>query len=341
MATDRHAGNHLGYRQTKGTQTSPEELAELYAGLKQNYLTDFDVMLTGYAPNAQSVDAIGAIGRDLKLKASTRTGSFFWVLDPVMGDDGRVYVNEDVIPAYRSLMRDADLILPNQFEAEYGRFQVSTPLPLTQSLRLLSGVKITCMSELVDAISRLHKDHRVPHVIVTSVRFDASSPILSVVGSSSSTDGLPRVFKIDIPALDCFFSGTGDMFAALIVVRLREAVSQEELFGTKSWRSPDNVGAPDLPLAKATEKVLGSMHAVLAKTKVARDAELEKMSGPQGAFEKDGEKRLHLRKTKAAEVRLVRNLQDLIEPDVKFQAQALEQSAEWNPARLPQSNSIH
>lgn len=77
-ATDRHAGNHLGYRQTKGTQTSPEELTELYAGLKQSYLTDFDVMLTGYAPNAQSVDAIGAIGRDLKLKASTKTGSFFW-----------------------------------------------------------------------------------------------------------------------------------------------------------------------------------------------------------------------------------------------------------------------
>ncbi|KAL9015357.1 MAG: hypothetical protein Q9173_000024 [Seirophora scorigena] len=323
-----HYSNHLGYRQSKGTQTSPEELSELYAGLKQNYLTDFDVMLTGYAPNAQSVDAIGAIGRDLKLKASTRTGSFFWVLDPVMGDDRRVYVNEDVIPAYRSLLRDADLILPNQFEAEYGRFQVFTQLPLTQSPRLLSGVRIASMSELVDAISRLHKDHRVPHVIVTSVRFDASSPVISVVGSSSSTDGLPRLFKIDIPALDCFFSGTGDMFAALIVVRLREAVSQEKLFGTKSWRSPDNVGAPDLPLAKATEKVLGSMHAVLAKTKVARDAELGKLSGPQGAFEKDGEKKLHLRKTKAAEVRLVRNLQDLIEPDVKFQVQALEQSVE-------------
>lgn len=41
------------------------------------------------------------------------------VLDPVMGDDGRLYVNEDVIPAYKGLLRDADLILPNQFEAEY------------------------------------------------------------------------------------------------------------------------------------------------------------------------------------------------------------------------------
>lgn len=41
------------------------------------------------------------------------------VLDPVMGDNGRLYVNEDVVPAYKGLVKDADLILPNQFEAEY------------------------------------------------------------------------------------------------------------------------------------------------------------------------------------------------------------------------------
>ena len=40
------------------------------------------------------------------------------VLDPVMGDQGKLYVNEDVVPVYRNVLRDADLILPNQFEAE-------------------------------------------------------------------------------------------------------------------------------------------------------------------------------------------------------------------------------
>lgn len=42
----------------------------------------------------------------------------FTVLDPVMGDQGRLYVNADVVPVYKSLIPDADLILPNQFEAE-------------------------------------------------------------------------------------------------------------------------------------------------------------------------------------------------------------------------------
>jgi pyridoxine kinase len=41
------------------------------------------------------------------------------VLDPVMGDEGKIYVSEQVVPAYKNLLKDADLILPNQFEAEY------------------------------------------------------------------------------------------------------------------------------------------------------------------------------------------------------------------------------
>ncbi|KAL9005053.1 MAG: hypothetical protein Q9188_002160 [Gyalolechia gomerana] len=317
-----HYSNHLGYRQAKGTKTSADEISELYTGLKQSYLIDFDVMLSGYAPGPEAVDAVGAIARDLKLKASTKPGSFFWILDPVMGDEGRIYVNEAVVPAYKSLLRDADLILPNQFEAE-----------------LLSDVKTTSMSDLIDAVAKLHRDYRIPHIIVTSVRFDPTSPVISVVGSSSCTDRSPRLFKVDVPALDCFFSGTGDMFAALTVVRLREAVSEKGLFGTASWRSADGVDALDLPLARATEKVLGSMHKILEKTKLARDVEVEKMSGPQGALEKDSEKRLHLRKTKAAEVRLVRNLPDLREPEVRFRAQALRKTMEWNPAKIPQASA--
>jgi pyridoxine kinase len=36
-----------------------------------------------------------------------------------MGDQGRIYVNEDVVPAYKEILREADLILPNPFEAGY------------------------------------------------------------------------------------------------------------------------------------------------------------------------------------------------------------------------------
>lgn len=35
-----------------------------------------------------------------------------------MGDLGRIYVGEDVVPAYKNVIHHADLLLPNQFEAE-------------------------------------------------------------------------------------------------------------------------------------------------------------------------------------------------------------------------------
>lgn len=106
------------------------------------------------------------------------------------------------------------------------------------------------------------------------------------------------------------------MFAALTVAWLRHAVAEQNLNGSKSWRPPDHVEAVDLPLTKATEKVLGSMHSILEKTKLARDEELGRMPAVQG------EKNNHLRKTKAAEVRLVRNLGSLSQPEAKFVATA-------------------
>lgn len=71
-------GNHTGYGQFKGTKASAQDIQDIYDGLKQSYLTDFDVLLSGYAPSAEAVQAIGAIARDLKLDAAKKPGSFFW-----------------------------------------------------------------------------------------------------------------------------------------------------------------------------------------------------------------------------------------------------------------------
>lgn len=156
---------------------------------------------------------------------------------------------------------------------------------------------------------------------------------LTVIGSTTKSNGSPRLFRIDIPALDCFFSGTGDMFAALTVARLREAVDAagDDLRNTRSWVSPDDVPSSKLPLAQSTIKVLSSMHSVLERTVEARDAELAKniptQNGDVNPEEK--QKREHLRRTKAAEVRLVRNTRFLRDPPSQFEVQ------EWNKEDLP------
>ena len=181
------------------------------------------------------------------------------------------------------------------------------------------------METLKEAIVKLHEDFRIPHIIITSISLPnpGAKPSLSVVGSTMTSTAIPRIFGVKIPAIDCFFSGTGDMFAALMLIRLREAVFEKEGLSEKdAWRSEDDVEATDLPLARATEKVLASMHHVLTKTKEKRDEAMEKYNlKVKTRGEEDDEKKLRLVKSKAAEVALVRNLDALKNPDVKFRAE--------------------
>lgn len=281
-------------------------------------------MLSGYCPSAGIVREVGKIARSLRTRSASKPGSFFWVLDPVMGDNGRIYVDEDELPVYRDLLKDADLILPNQFEAE-----------------LLSGVKITDLKSMHTAIETLHAEYKIPHILITSIRLPASqsatpfsleqdlsgAATLSVVGSSCTAGHKPRIFSITVPALPIFFSGTGDMFAALMVSRLQQEAASAGLLKNASWQSPDDVKAEGLPLAKAAEKVLASMHVVLKDTavryeRVAEDLRREeeeegvKEGGGDGRTEEERETARHLRLTKAAEVRVVRNAEALREPPV-------------------------
>ncbi|KAI1489562.1 Ribokinase-like protein [Biscogniauxia mediterranea] len=341
-----HFSNHMGYRQVKGTRTTPQEITDLWEGLKQSYLDDFDVMLSGYVPGAAGVEAVGNIGKELKASSEKKPGSFFWVLDPVMGDNGRIYVAEDVVPAYQSLVHYADLILPNQFEAE-----------------LLSGVKITDSASLERAVEALHEKYNIPHIVITSVSLPlspsqapsiassrAQSPApaqpqsqpqrtMSVVGSTRTSDRRPRLFKIHFPVYDWYFSGTGDMFAALMVVRMREAVHNNsnnnnnnggtKLEHTASWLSPDDVDVLDLPLARAAEKVLASMHEVLARTSESLPAKMQDAVARHrrrmglGPDDELDDKTMHLLRCRTTELKLSRDLPCLRDPTVEYRAERM------------------
>ncbi|ERT03056.1 pyridoxal kinase [Sporothrix schenckii ATCC 58251] len=302
-----------------GTRTSAEEIWDIFEGLKQSYLDNFDMMLSGYVPGAAAVQAVGRIAEELRNRKMANPGDFFWVLDPVMGDNGKLYVADDVAPEYKKLLSHADLILPNQFEAE-----------------LLSGVKIKNMETLERAIQVLHEQFQVPHIVITSVSLSHPNhppSSLSVIGSSRTSTGQARTFKIVFPSIDCYFSGTGDMFGALMVVRMREAVTNAPdaatLLQRRAWLSDDSVDAIDLPLARAAEKVLASMHEVLTKTcdglevqMQAAEATLDR-HGVTGDAERA--KALHLLKSGAAELRLPRNVNSLRSPTVSFHAVKMQE----------------
>jgi pyridoxine kinase len=179
------------------------------------------------------------------------------------------------------------------------------------------------MASLGRAIQVMHERYGIPHIVLTSVSLrhpDHPDASLSVVGSTMTSDRRARAFKIVFPAIDCYFSGTGDMFAALTVVRMREAVwNTPGLATAESWRSDDAVDALDLPLAKAVEKVLASMHEVLTKTCEAMDAGLRRRLGEAQA-NRGVDGKMRLLKSKAAELRLVRHVDSLRSPKVQFRA---------------------
>lgn len=57
----------------------PHEIEELFAGLKQSELDDFDMLLTGYIPGADGVEAVGKIAKEIKAKQRQEGRTeFFW-----------------------------------------------------------------------------------------------------------------------------------------------------------------------------------------------------------------------------------------------------------------------
>jgi pyridoxine kinase len=180
------------------------------------------------------------------------------------------------------------------------------------------------METLKEAITVLHERYRIPHILITSVSLPSpgAEPHLSVIGSTITSTATPRIFRVTVPAIDCHFNGTGDMFAALMVVRLREAVCKADgLVHKAAWISDDEVQATELPLARATEKVLASMHNILLKTKQKKDIEVGKYTAKTGERAQEDPKQFKLVVAKASEVSIVRNLDSLGNPSVKFTAE--------------------
>lgn len=283
-------------------------------------------MLSGYIPGAEAVGAVGDIAKELKRKTKATPGRFFWVLDPVMGDNGKLYVADDCVPAYKALIPYADLILPNQFEAEYASYFQGLKTLLTWN-RLLSGVKITDMDSLTNAIQVLHDTYHIPHVVITSVKIlapDVPNSHLSVVGSTMTSTGRVRLFKIIFPAIDCYFSGTGDMFAALMVIRMRQAVSSIPGLSEKaSWLSGDDAPTLELPLVRAAETVLASMHELLSRTSQSMEKVVERTTKGMSEEERKNEGKMDVVRSKGAELQLVRNLECLRAPEVQFRAKTI------------------
>lgn len=239
--------NHTGYGQTKGMRFTADQIHEQYEGLKAIGVT-YDALLTGYVPSAEGVQEVGRMGVDLR----KRFPNLLWLLDPVLGDDGRLYVSEAVIPVYKDILKTGcvTLITPNQFEAE-----------------ILTGRTIKTRQDVLEVLTILHTEYKVANVVLSSVTLPEEDDvtkhdlIYSIGSTISPLDQSARPFYYSYPSLKSYFTGTGDLFAALAVDRFYK-YSQ----GQPTLIPGHDIPTLDLPLAKTVKEVLGVVQSVLART---------------------------------------------------------------------------
>lgn len=242
--------NHTGYRGgAPGQRLSGDDLREAVAGLVRNdLLISTTHLLTGFIGTASFLDAVVDVVRTLRAREGTPVLDY--VCDPVLGDNGKLYVPHELVFIYRErILPLATVLTPNVFE-----------------LGLLAGVTIEDEHSAFDACSQLHTSSGVPLIIVTGAQFKDRQQVVSIL--VSATDGTK--FALDTELLHGRFTGSGDLTAALILAwrhfepnDLRKALCQ--VMGTVSSvlhrtllskRRSAAISVPELCLIQSRDDIL-------------------------------------------------------------------------------------
>lgn len=191
--------NHTGYSKgAPGICITGEDLSQNLKGMKSNgLLKQISHLLTGYMGTASCLTALVDAVTLLRTEASS---SLTFVCDPVLGDNGKLYVPEQLVGIYiDKVLSHADVLIPNVFE-----------------LSLLSKSILTSEHDAFNACKQLQETHKICSVIVTGARFQDQGKTLSVLVSSRSTNSYVQ-FAIDTDYINGSFTGSGDLMSALLL----------------------------------------------------------------------------------------------------------------------------
>nr|XP_024387764.1 pyridoxal kinase-like isoform X2 [Physcomitrium patens] len=258
--------NHTGYATVKGDVLDGEQLWALIEGLQANDLLHYTHLLTGYIGSVSFLETILRVVEKLR----TVNPNLIYVCDPVMGDDGEFYVNPELVPVYRE-----------KFQWQQCLHQII--LKRNNSLVVDAEGKIGSIETEAEALAACIDLHAAgpSKVVITSLSIDN---MLTIVGSHVQSRGKsPEQFKIAVPKLHSYFTGTGDLMTALLL--------------GWSHKFPDD-------LDKAAELAVSSLQAVLNNT-IANRSKTGASPEP---------------KPEQLELRLVQSVDDIRSPAARFPA---------------------
>ena len=172
--------NHPGHGAPAGFRTQADDMARMFAALEAlGALSDLDAMLTGYFATVGQVQEVARL--------LDRVAVPFLLVDPVMGDNGKLYVPQEVAEAIRDhLLPRASCVMPNGFELSW-----------------LTGRHVTDEASAIDAAHAL----LVPEVVATSIPCDEGLATLLVTPGQSH--------RVVATKLDKVPNGTGDFLSGL------------------------------------------------------------------------------------------------------------------------------
>ncbi len=256
--------NHTGYPTSRGSVLDGAGFVELLDGLDDNgLLKGYSHLLTGYVGSPSLMqEVVEAVGR-----LREKNPGLVYVCDPVMGDNGKLYVKPEVATMFRKLVVPlATIVTPNQFELEQ-----------------LTGLEVHSKEDAFRAMDALHAlGPRT--VIVSSLFLPGKEGAVVIAGSTldEQEEGGSHQFCMEVPKLEGYYTGTGDLFAALTLAWMHRLPGQ-----TRS----------------AVRSVVSTVQAVLRRT--------------AAAIEGGGRKSLEEKSSSASaamELRLVQSIDDIREP---------------------------
>ncbi len=157
----------------------------------------FDCIYSGYLGSMEQIDYVE------KIKEEFLSDTGIFVVDPVMGDGGKLYkgFDEAYVQKMRTLCKSAHYILPNLTEACY---LANLPYPTLNTNALLKNLQTLC-----------------PRPIVTGV-LEGQKISVCYVGEKN----VEKRYSTD--NVQGFFHGAGDVFSAAFVGALLKGKTEDE-----------------------------------------------------------------------------------------------------------------
>jgi pyridoxine kinase len=203
--------NRPGYPTIRGRVLDAQLVSDLLLGIEERGAVETSQMiLSGYLGSPE----IAAVVAEFVARAKARNPKLAYCCDPVLGDRDRgLFVHADIPPLVRDLMCPlADIITPNHFEFEW-----------------LCGAKTTTSDQMIAQAQTLLG--RGPStVVVTSAELeDTPNDEIETLAVERTEDGF-KAWRVRAPKLPISPSGTGDLFASLLVsTRISGADTPEAL----------------------------------------------------------------------------------------------------------------